>query len=333
MRVFRRNLLIIITCAVCFSCNHQEPVRLAGEAQGTYYSIIYYDSQQRNFQPQIDSLLRDFDLSASLWVESSLINRINRGEDSLLNPVVADLLEKSLFMNDYTCGAFDCRVGPIVSALGFADKARSGQVNFDSLLVITRAQVSIDTTPSGRYIRKSNPHTTIDFNAIAQGYSVDMVAAWLSAQGVHDYLVDIGGEVIAHGTKPDGEPWSVGIERPATDKYSAPVVELAIKLQNQSVVTSGSYRKYFEQDGIRYSHTIDPLTGHPVNHTLLSVSVIDSASWRADALATAFMVMGLDSALSFIKSHPENPAAFFIYSQDSSYQTYATPAFEELIIQ
>lgn len=316
------------------ACQHPlEPKQLVGEAQGTYYNIIYYDSLQRNLQPQIDSLLHQFDLTASLWVDSSLIRQLNSGTDSVLTPMAADLLQKSLQMHDYTQGAFDCRVGAIVTALGFAYKNKTENVNFDSLLQITQSPIAIDTTEHGLIFRRTNPHTSIDFNAIAQGYSVDLVDSLFQQHNIHSYLIDIGGEVLARGTKPDGTPWKVGIERPAATASSEPEVELAIALNNLSVVTSGNYRKYYEKDGVRYSHTINPQTGRPVNHTLLSASVIDSLSWRADALATAFMVMGLDSALSFIATHPSNPAAFFIYAQDSTYQTYATPAFQQLILK
>lgn len=329
-----RQIVLLLILAQLVSCRQPEvPVRLMGEAQGTYYSIIYYDKDQRNFQAQIDSMLADFDQTASLWVENSLLRRLNRNEDSLLNPLCADLLDKSLEMTRYTDGAFDCRVGPIVTALGFAYKNKSEQVNYDSLLAITQAPIFMDSLPEGIFLRKTNPNTSIDFNAIAQGYSVDMVSEWLEQQGVENYLVDIGGEVISKGTKPDGTPWSVGIERPSQTKDDEPEVELIIELRDLSVVTSGNYRKYYEKDGVRYSHTVDPSTGHPVDHTLLSVSVIDSASWRADALATAFMVMGLDRSLEFVKNHPQNPAVFFIYAQDTNYQTYATPEFEKLIVK
>lgn len=325
-------LFLLVVVAVVSCQRPLAPQRIVGEAQGTYYSIIYYDKEQRDFSSEIDSILKAFDQSASLWVEGSLLRRINAGQDSLLDPWCADMLQKSLEMNRYTQGAFDCRVGPIVKAMGFAYQQREKDVNIDSLLTITRAAVWIDTNENGLVVKKENPHTSIDFNAIAQGYCVDQVAAWLRSRGIESYLVDIGGEVIAHGTKPDGASWIVGIERPAQDRLSAPEVELSIRLDDLSVVTSGNYRKYFEKDGVRYSHTIDPTTGRPAGHTLLSASVIDSASWRADALATAFMVMGLDSAIRFIGTHPDNPAAFFIYADGEEYKTYATPAFEAMVV-
>ena len=238
-------------------------------------------------------------------------------------------------MHEYTNGAFDCRIGQLVATWGFSFKHNEdpSQKQIDSLLACSRASIHLEKNNEKIILKKDNPQTWIDFNAIAQGYSTDLIASWLAEQGIKNYLVDIGGEVIAHGNKPNGDSWKVGVERPATDKYSAPEIENIIQLNNQSVVTSGNYRKYLEKDGVRYSHTIDPNTGYPVKHSLLSASVIDSTSWRADALATAFMVMGLDKSLEFINTHPYPTAAFFIYDSNGVYKTYATTEFQKLIIQ
>lgn len=319
------------------SCNRAtKPIEMSGEAQGTYYSIIYYDSCHRQLQPQIDSLLDDFDETASLWVENSLLRRINRGEDSVLNDIMESLLDKSIAMNQYTSGAFDCRVGMLVNAWGFGFKERedlSDQL-VDSLLECSRGELEVMTNEQGqKVLRKSNAGTELDFNAIAQGYSVDLIGAYLEGLGIKNYLIDVGGEVLAKGHKVKGENWLVGIEKPAKDKYADREVDVVVGLSNQSVVTSGNYRKYYEKDGARYSHTIDPKTGRPVKHTLLSVSVIDSAAWRADALATAFMVMGLEESKQFLNQHPEIKGAYFIYDENGENKTYATPEFEVLIVR
>ncbi len=344
-----RFLIALLASAVLTAChtpvrhNANEPVRLSGEAQGTYYSILYFDSLQRNLQPQIDSLLDDFDLTASLWVDSSLLRRLNANLTDTLNPLLADLLQQSLYINRYTDGAFDCRIGALVNLYGFGFKKRD-QINpaqIDTILshltpdayLITDS--STHTPPSAYTLRRTTP-IEFDFNAIAQGYTVDLLAQLYDTLGIQSYLIDVGGEVIARGTKPDGSPWTVGIERPSENKYSNREIETAIALCNQSVVTSGNYRKYYEHDGVRYSHTLNPSTGQPVNHSLLSVSVISRHSWYADAMATAFMVMGLDKSLQFIQQHPDNPdiqAVFFIYNDHGQYRTHATQAFQSLIIQ
>ena len=313
------------------ACHRQEPVRLAGEAQGTYYSIQYFDPEQRNLQPQIDSLLQAFDRSASLWVDSSLLRRINAGQTDTLDDILSFLLQNSLRIMDYTDSAFDIRVGRLVQTWGFSFKQRS-EPDSTTLAALLRAAHSPVGYANGRFFRH-NPDTELDFNAIAQGYASDLVARLLDGYGIDSYLVDIGGEVISHGLKPDGKPWRVGIERPAEDRYSEPVVQTAITLTDASVVTSGSYRKYYEKGGVRYSHTIDPATGRPVQHSLLSVSVVEDQCWLADAMCTAYMVMGLDSARRFIAAHPDGPgtaAVYFIYDSCGTLKEYGTKEFMNL---
>ena len=313
------------------ACHRQEPVRLAGEAQGTYYSILYFDPEQRNLQPQIDSLLQAFDRSASLWVDSSLLRRINDGQTDTLDDILSFLLQNSLRIMDYTDSAFDIRVGRLVQTWGFSFKQRS-EPDSTTLAALLRAAHSPVGYANGRFFRH-NPDTELDFNAIAQGYASDLVARLLDGYGIDSYLVDIGGEVISHGLKPDGKPWRVGIERPAEDRYSEPVVQTAITLTDASVVTSGSYRKYYEKGGVRYSHTIDPATGRPVQHSLLSVSVVEDQCWLADAMCTAYMVMGLDSARRFIAAHPDGPgtaAVYFIYDSCGTLKEYGTKEFMNL---
>ena len=337
-----RFLIVLFAVTIFTACHNTprqgEPLRLSGEAQGTYYSIIYYDSLQRNLQPQIDSLLHCFDLSVSLWVDSSLLRCINANATDSLDDILHFLLTKSIAINHYTDGAFDCRIGRLVQAWGFSFRQREelDSLILDSLLAAARASISVDTVGNAFLLRKENPATELDFNAIAQGYASDLVALYLQQQGIVSYLVDIGGEVISRGVKADSSLWRVGIERPAEDRYSEPVVQTAIEVRDQSVVTSGSYRKYYEKDGARYSHTIDPATGHPVQHTLLSATVVESECWLADAMATAYMVMGLEKAKYFIAAHADGPgtqAAFFLYDSCGTLASYATPGFEKMIIK
>ncbi len=331
--LFISMLLLLIATA----CQKSTPVRTAlrGEAQGTYYSIIYYDTLGRDFTADVDSLLHDFDQTASLWIENSLINKVNA--DTLqceITPLFADMLYKSQEIQRYTEGAFDCRIGQLVSAMGFARKQRTtlSEETIDSLLIYCRGNIWIDTTDKGTLIlHKQNAKTMIDFNAIAQGYSVDMVCRHLDSKGIANYLVDIGGEIRTKGCKPKGIAWNVGIERPANDKNDDRQVEVTVGLTDLSLVTSGSYRKYYEIDGIRYSHTIDPSTGQSVTHTTLSTSVIDSTAWRADALATAFMVMGCEKSKLWLQKHPEIQEAYFIYDDGKELKSYATPAMQQRI--
>lgn len=311
---------------------------MQGQTQGSYYSITYYDDQHRNLQSQVDSLLHDFDMTANLWIDSSAIRRVNRNEDTLIDEMFRDILLKSLYINQYTQGAFNCKIGTLVNLYGFGFKNRQdvSDQKIDSILTYIRQDSTIITSTdrSGIYSLSKLPQVEFDFNAIAQGYTSDLIAKLFDRLGLQSYLIDVGGEVIAKGIKPSGDSWTVGIERPAETKYSEQQIETAILLNNQSVVTSGNYRKYYEKNGVRYSHTIDPATGRPVGHSLLSVSVVSKESWYADAMATSFMVMGLERSLQFIEQHPEDAdiqAVFFIYDDHGEYKTYATPKFQEII--
>ncbi|MBQ9473138.1 MAG: FAD:protein FMN transferase [Bacteroidales bacterium] len=335
-------LLIILCTATCHrgtTTNGSAKMHITGTAQGTYYNITYYDPQGRDLKPLVDSVLHQFDLTASLWQEGSLIRRLNSNLTDTLNPLMDTMLRHSLLMWRLTDGAFDITVGNLVGAWGFGFKERSNMTAaiVDSLLALTGSQhLAVDTMRGGvARLVKDNSATEIDLNAIAQGESVDLLDRLFASMGLSDYLIDIGGEVLARGTKSGGEPWAVGIERPAPDKESRQEVEVAVGLSNLSVVTSGNYRKYYEVDGTKYSHTIDPATGRPVNHSLLSASVIDRYAWRADALATAFMVMGLERGLQFIADHPDQEclqAVFFIYNEGGEYKCLATPKFKQYII-
>lgn len=336
-RVFFRGFVMLFAvlplCVACVGNDTKEPVRLSGEAQGTYYSVIYYDSLERDFRPQIDSILDDFDLTASLWVDSSEICKVNGSAEPMKVSVrFADIFQKSMMIWAETDGCFDCRIAPLVSAYGFARSNRMDLTDEqrDSLLALCHSRVWLDTMEDGTIVlHKELPEAKLDFNAIAQGYSVDMLCDFLSGQGLSAFLVDVGGEVRTVGHKPNGKPWTVGVERPAGDREDDRVVDVAVALSDLSIVTSGSYRKYYEKDGIRYSHTIDPFTGMPVAHTTLSVSVVDGLAWRADALATAFMVMGYERAKDWLAKHTDVSEAYFIFDDNGTNGHYATEAFQK----
>ena len=326
-------LILILLISACTPRQIQKKISFSGMAQGTYYSVTYFDHLERNFQMQIDSLLDAFDMSVSMWEPASVISRINRGEDT----VICD----SIFINTYllarkvaeeTGGAFDYTVGPLVNAwgFGFEDRQKVDQALLDSLLPLV--DYRLVKLEADRII-KEKPGISFDFNAVAQGYSVDLVGDFLASKGLKNYLIDIGGEVLAIGEKPGIGPWVVGIEKPSMDEFSERKLEASINLKDQAMATSGNYRKYYEENGIRYSHNIDPETGYPVTHSLLSASVIADDCGNADAYATAFMVMGLDKSVEFLKSRTDLEA-FFIYSgEDGMLESFATKGMERLLLK
>jgi len=299
-------------------------------AQGTYYAVTYFDHLDRNFQPQVDSILKAFDMSVSMWEPQSVISKINRGEDVECDSFFISTYLLSMSVAEESGGAFDYTIGPLVNAwgFGFEDRQKVDQAMVDSLLpLVDYHYVRLD----GKHIMKEKEGIKFDFNAVAQGYSVDLLGQFLASKGIENYLVDIGGEVLGRGEKPGMGPWLVGIEKPSEDEMAERKLEATIELKNMAMATSGNYRKFYEEDGVRYSHTIDPETGFPVTHTLLSVSVLATDAGTADAWATAFMVMGLEKARNFLDDR-DDLEAFFIYSgEDGSLNTYATEGMKKLL--
>lgn len=327
-------LSMLLLTGTFFSCQQpqpKQPISFVGEAQGTYYLVTYYDDKQRDLQPSVDSLLREIDLSVSLWVPQSILTRINKGDTSVKPDDIFMynfILAKEVAID--TDGAFDFTVAPLVKAWGFGPTAASDPSPhlIDSLKqLVDYRKVRIE---NGTVV-KDEPGISFDFNAIAKGHSVDLVANLLKRNGIESFIVDIGGEIYASATKPDGSAWQVGIEQPASDRYAEREVSDVILLQDKGIATSGSYRRYYEKNGMRYSHTIDPQTGKPVTHSLLSVTVLANNVAIADAYATAFMVMGHEKAIAMVNNRTDLDAHFIWSVEGGGFETYTTEGLRALI--
>ena len=314
------------------ACTSQpKKIVLQGQAQGSYYAITYFDEQGRNFQREVDSIFHAVDVSVNLWVNTSVISKVNRNEDTVLDSIFVDNFHIAQEAARLSNGYFDPTISPIVAAWGFSYKNgdRITPQLIDSLKrLVDYRNIRIE---NGRVV-KANPAMTLDFNAIAQGYTSDLIAAFLDSRGIKNYLVDTGGEIMAKGCKPDGSPWIVGIEKPADNWDSEQVVHTRIALRDKGLVTSGSTRKYVERNGKRYSHCIDPKTGSPVEHNVLSATVLAENSVWADALASICMVMGMEQSLPLIESM-DGVEAYYIYvNEKNELETYATEGFKKLVI-
>lgn len=309
--LFFMGLTLLVSCV-----KQPQKMVLQGLVQGSYYAISYYDEEGRNLQQEIDSIFHAVDMSVNLWVDSSVICKVNRNEDVVLDQIFMDNFNVALKAAELSKGYFDPTISPLVAAWGFSAKTVDSITPqlVDSLKqLVDYRRIRIE---DGKLI-KENPDTKLDFNAIAQGYTTDLVGALLDSKGIKSYIVDVGGEIFARGTKPDGKPWVVGIEKPAADWDSERVVQERVELQDRGIVTSGSYRKYVERDGKRYSHCIDPVTGYPVDHNLLSATVIaENATW-ADALASICMVMGMERSLELIKTL-DGVEVYYIFVNDKN---------------
>ena len=322
----------MVGLSVLASCGRQpKKMVLQGLAQGSYYAITYFDKENRNFQHEIDSIFHAVDMSVNLWVDSSVISKVNRNETVELDSIFIDNFNIAQEAARHSDGYFDPTISPIVAAWGFSNKTGDSltpQLIDSLLLLVNYNNVRIE---NGKVV-KEDPAMQLDFNAIAQGYTSDLIAAFLESRGIKNYLVDTGGEIMTKGGKPDGQPWIVGIEKPADNKDSEQVVQTRIAVRDKGVVTSGSTRKYVERDGKRYSHCINPKTGYPVEHHVLSVTVTaDNATW-ADALASICMVMGLEQSQPLIKSMEGVEAYYIFVNEKNELETYATEGFQKLIV-
>jgi thiamine biosynthesis lipoprotein len=328
----KRILLFLGIIALLTACDKRpEKIVIQGEAQGSYFAVTYFDEQGRNFRCEIDSIFHAVDISVNLWVDTSVISKVNRNEEVELDSIFVGnfrIAQEAARLSD---GYFDPTISPIVAAWGFSYKHGDSITPqlIDSLKqLVDYRNIRIE---NGKVV-KAYPAMTLDFNAIAQGYTTDLIAAFLDSRGIKNYLVDTGGEIMARGCKPNGDPWIVGIEKPAENWDSEQVVQTRVALRDKGLVTSGSTRKYVERNGKRYSHCIDPNTGYPVEHQLLSATVLAENSVWADALASICMVMGMEKSLPLIESM-DGVEAYYIYvNKKGELETFATERFKELII-
>lgn len=320
MKVF----VIALLSMLLLSCQSVERRHFMGTTQGSYYSIIYYDERNRDLSDGFDSIFKEIEAALSLWDENSLIRRVNRNDTSVvLNQIFIDNFNLAMKAAELSEGYFDPTVGPLVSAWGFHYKEgmpMTPQIVDSIKQLVDYRKIKIENDK----VVKQNPSMTLDFNAVAQGYTTDMIADYLLSEKVEDFLVDVGGEICAKGSKPDGELWTVGIEKPAENKDSQRIVQEVLELTDRSVVTSGNYRKYVEHDGKRYSHSLDPKTGYPAENSLLSVTIIaDNTAW-ADCLASVCMLVGLEKAVQIIENQ-DDVEAFFIYEEEGNVKTSEFP--------
>ncbi len=282
-----------------------EYAEINGLTQGTTYHIVVEKKAGLDImalRQQVEALLTHVDNSLSIYNDSSVISLINSGVSDVTDTLFRDVFRSAAIVSEESGGLFDITIGPLVKAWGFGPDAmkRFDPAMLDSLLALVGMdKVRLD---GGRLVR-SDPHMFIDVNAIAQGYTVDLLVGLLKNEGIDECLVEVGGEVRTAGDK-GGKGWHVGIDTPADGNF-IPGAELQarVRLDNRALATSGNYRKFFVEDGVKYSHTIDPRTGYPVRHTLLSATVIAAECAVADAWATACMVAGPDSARTLIEKH------------------------------
>ena len=302
-----KRYVLLVFLSVLISCNQKNTdttVRLEGYVFGTTYHITYLSAQNNNYQKSIDSLFYLMNRSLSTYMPTSDISNINKGDTTIVvDALFSEVYQKSKRIHTETNGYFDPTVGHLVNAWGFGpEEAKKNSVAVQKMMQL----VGFDKVQlvKGK-IRKQDARIFLDFNSIAKGYGVDLIARFLESENIQNYLVEIGGEIRASGKNAAQNHWKIAIEKPNTDGTQS--FQKTIELSNQSMATSGNYRKFrISKEGKKYVHTVNPKTGFATESNLLSVSVISSVECAdVDAYATAFMAMGFEKTKLFLETHPQ----------------------------
>ena len=327
-KVKHKGLILSVIISILFSCNDpaSESLEINGNTQGTTYTIIVTEQNSRLGKAKIDSLLLVFDGSLSSYIESSIISVLNKTEDSILISDPSGYFKKCFEISSHifktTNGAFDPSVYPLVEGWGFRENNKTplNEYEVDSILNFVSFEQDlhyrIKFSEDSIKFTKRHKQFQIDFNAVAQGLAVDEVASFLIDIGVENYYIEIGGEIVVKGRNREGEDWKIGVDLPK-ENLANRKLENIINITDRAIATSGNYRNYYVNDGIKYAHTINPKSGFPVRHSLLSVTVIANDCASADAYATAFMVMGKEKTIEFIESHPEENLEVYLLFADA----------------
>jgi thiamine biosynthesis lipoprotein len=327
----RRSLLwvLVLLIATTFILyrHHTAPTVTYQYNSGLVFGTVYhatYPSDTDLHQELIDELRR-FDNSLSTFNPNSVISRVNRNEDVVTDTLFQNVFRRAMEISAATDGAFDITVAPLVNAWGFGFKQEQlpDSAAVDSLrALIGYRKATLDA--DGR-VRKTDDRVMLDCASVAKGYASDVIAAFLQRKGVDSYMVEIGGEVVLKGQNPEGGLWRIGINKPVEDSLAVNQgQQLILELTDCALATSGNYRNYYYIDGKKYVHTIDPRTGYPIQHDILSATVIADDCMTADALATAFMVMGLEATKRFCAAHPEIDVCLIYVGADGKNEIYQT---------
>jgi thiamine biosynthesis lipoprotein len=330
-------LLIVLLLSACESPPPDPTVRLAGATMGTSYEIKLVPAPGQtvpaDLKQRVDAVLARINQQMSTYDPNSELSRFNQNPSTdwiAVSPELLQVVAEGLRTSELSNGAFDITVGPLVNLWGFGPEPRRDQVPSDEAIAQARDRVGywrLQTRDQPPALKKERADLYVDLSALAKGYGADQLAALLDASGIQNYLVAIAGDIRARGRNGQGQPWTIAIEKPVPGQRA---VERLIRVGDHSVSTAGDYRNFFEQNGQRYSHLINPRTGRPVPRTLASVTVISDRSMVADTTATALMVAGPDFGFQLATDH--HLAAFFILAGPDGFQERYTSGFEPFLI-
>jgi len=327
---------LVLSLSACFPSNpsNKTEVLLQGRTMGTTYNIKVVATKEQlielKLQQQIDAALKQVNQEMSTYIKTSEISLFNNSTSTKpveISSGFARVLKESIRLGQLSEGKLDVTVGPLVNLWGFGPEQRPDKVPSDEVLTATKKRVGLQNLVlEGNLLSKTIPDLYVDLSTTAKGYGVDVVAELIESNGFTNYLVEIGGEMRLKGFKNTGELWAIAIEKPITNERS---VQQVIIPKDNAVATSGDYRIYFEADGQRFSHIIDPATGKPIKHNLVSVTVIHPSSMTADGLSTTLMVMGMEQGMAFAVKN--NLAALFIAKTENGFDEQFTVKFKQYL--
>ena len=308
---------------------------------GTYYAVTFNGNDPQNVQKDIDKILVDFNNSVSTYVKESTISKLNSSKTGIEipeeDPYFLPVLKRSKEMYDLTNGALNTCVAPLVNYWGFGYKGKEAISQVDSmavdsiLTIVRQSSFEFEEKEGQIFVRKSIPKAEIDFSSLAKGYGIDVLAEYFNRKGVHDYLIDIGGEARAKGVNSKSKPWTLAINKPRDDAQ-ANEMEIIMELKDKSIATSGNYRIFYEKDGRKFAHIVDPKTGFSALSNLLSASVVAEDCMTADGLATAMMVNGLEGAKDFLSINDFPACLIYDADGDDDLEKYYANGFEEMVL-
>ena len=322
--------LLIVGTILIIRQQHVTPYQKnAGLIFGTTYNITYQSDE--DLHKEVLAKLKEVDGALSMFNEKSTITKINNNEDVTPSEMFTDVFQLAQEISQETNGSFDITVAPLVNIWGFGFKKgeEPSKHAIDSLKALIGYQ---KVGYNGKRIVKKDPRITLDCSAIAKGYGADVVARLLDEKGIKNYLVEIGGEVVTKGISEKRVPWKIGVTKPTEDPTETGDLQTVLNVTDKAMATSGNYRNFYYKGGKKYAHTIDPKTGYPVQHNILSATVLCDECARADAFATAFMVMGLERAKKVLEKNPDL-MVYFIYDKNGQNDAWFSPSLKDKILQ
>ncbi len=296
---------------------------------GTYYNIKYESPEGKDLKEDIDLELAKYVEIFSHYEKDATITKINKNIDVTPEPEFVACFKRAEEISEITSGAFDITAGPLINAWGFGpeEKEKMTQQIVDSLKAFTGfRKVRLENSK----IVKDNPLMQLNMSAIAKGYTCDLIGGFLAKKGCENYMVDIGGEVVAKGKNDRNKVWTIGIREPNEDPFNTDL-NAAVMLPNHALATSGNYLNFYVEDGKKYAHTIDPSTGYPVQHSLLNSTVLANDCMTADAFATAFMVVGKERGIEIANNIPGLEIYFIYADENGENQVYMSEGFKQYL--